>query len=347
MKENMLSNGDIAHFCKGISLLLHAGIGLGDGLFFMAEEETGAAALMLKDMGQEVDAGSALWQIMEKSARFPAYVTGMVKVGEYTGHLEEALLALSCYYEERERMDRQIRNALTYPAVLLLLMLVVIGVLLVCVLPVFDEVYASLGGSFTGLAGILLRLGQFLKTALPFLGVLLAAAAAAVLLYFYHKKFRQKVTAIIQQKFGDKGVFRKRNDAHFIQALEMGYRSGLTVEEAASLAGDLLEDVPLAAARYRKCAELLSQGMSLSESLKTTDILPAKECRMLELGIRSGSGEQVIGDIAVRLSEDAEQALEQSTAKIEPAMVLTASFLVGLILLAVMLPLMNIMSAIG
>ena len=347
MKDNRMSNGDIAHYCKGMSLLLHAGIGLGDGLYFMAEEEKDEAAQMLKEMGQEVDFGSALWQAMEKHANFPAYVVGMVKVGEYTGHLEEALMALSFYYEERERMNRQMRSTLTYPAILLLLMLVVIGVLLVSVLPVFDEVYASLGGSLNGIAGILLKLGQFLKAALPVLLVLLAVGVGLVLLVFYNGECRKKVTDAFLQKYGDKGAFRKMNDAHFVQALELGYRSGLQIEEAAALAGELLKDIPGAAGRYQKCAELLEQGKVLSESLGETEILAAKECRMLELGMRSGSGEQVIREISERISEDASLELEAAASRIEPAMVLSASLLVGMILLAVMLPLMNIMSAIG
>ena len=347
MNTNRLSNGEIAHFCKSLSLLLHAGIGVGDGLYFMAEEETGADSQMFKEMGQNVDQGDALWQALEKNEKFPFYVTGMVKVGEYTGHLEEALMALSQYYEERERRDRQMRNVLTYPTILLLLMLLVIGVLLVCVLPVFDEVYASLGGGLTGVAGWLLHLGQLLKSLLPVLGIFLAAAAVLVLLYFYHAGFRKKAVTWFMRRWGDRGVFKKLNDAHFMQALEMGYRSGLNLEEAAAMALGLLEDVPEAAARYQKCVDLLSKGETLAQTLKEAEILPVRECRLLELGMRSGSGEMTLGDIAARLSEEAAYDLERNVSRIEPAMVLTASLMVGVILLAVMLPLMNIMSAIG
>ena len=75
--------------------------------------------------------------------------------------------------------------------------------------------------------------------------------------------------------------------------------------------------------------------------------LPAAESRMLAIGLRQGSGDKVMDNIADRLMEQAEEALENTVAKIEPAMVLLASALVGMILLSVMLPLMNIMSAIG
>ena len=76
-------------------------------------------------------------------------------------------------------------------------------------------------------------------------------------------------------------------------------------------------------------------------------MLPRAECRLLELGMRSGSGEEVMDHIAQRLSEEADAALEARMGQIEPTLVMISSLLVGLILLSVMLPLMNIMTAIG
>ena len=94
--------------------------------------------------------------------------------------MEESLTALADYYDERCRMERRLRSAVLYPAVILLLMLVVMVVLLTKVLPVFNDVYASLGGRLTGVAGGLLALGQALDAALPWLcGLLVLAVSAA------------------------------------------------------------------------------------------------------------------------------------------------------------------------
>ncbi|MDO4530823.1 MAG: type II secretion system F family protein [Bacillota bacterium] len=346
MNEKRFSNQEISHFCRGLSLLLHAGISIGDGIFLLAEEEeAGSYRSRLEEMGKAMDSGLPLTEAM--GSGFPSYVTGMVQVGENSGRLEEALLALSDYYEERERMDRQLRNALTYPAIVLLLMLIVIGVLLVRVLPVFDAVYASLGGRLTGIAGGLLSLGQMMKAALPVLCILLAAVVIFVLAFASSEALRQKLVLKWNQKHGDKGVAKIQNDARFAQALSMGLKSGLPMEEAVSLAGTLLQDVPEAAKRYAVCSEALAGGEELTKALKETGALPASACRMLELGVRGGNSDTVMEEIAARLSEEAVQALEDKTAQVEPAMVLGASLLVGIILLSVMLPLMNIMSAIG
>ena len=76
-------------------------------------------------------------------------------------------------------------------------------------------------------------------------------------------------------------------------------------------------------------------------------MLPASACRLLMLGVQSGNGDAVMEDIARRLSEESNQALENKVAQVEPTLVLGTSMLVGIILLSVMLPLMNIMTAIG
>ncbi|MEI3306102.1 MAG: type II secretion system F family protein [Dysosmobacter sp.] len=139
---------EIASLCRELALLLHAGVRAGDGLALLAEEEPETQRRkQLEEMARQVDDGASLGEALAGQGLFPAYVTGLVTVGERSGRTEEALNALSVYYEQRDQLDRQVRSALLYPSVLLVLMLVVIVVLLAKVLPVFDQVYASLGGA--------------------------------------------------------------------------------------------------------------------------------------------------------------------------------------------------------
>ena len=125
--KKMLSHEETSALCLELAMLLHAGMMVGDALSLLAEESEGEQQTLLRAMADRVDEGVGLAAAMERTGRFPAYVRGLVEVGERTGHTEEALRALSRYYDERVRMGRQIKNALLYPAVMLGLMLVVIG----------------------------------------------------------------------------------------------------------------------------------------------------------------------------------------------------------------------------
>ena len=348
MEKKKLSNEEISSLCQGLSLLLHAGIGAGDGLSLLAEEEPeGPSRELLLSMAEQVDEGASLAEAFRASERFPDYVCGLVEVGEQGGRMEEALAALSRHYEDRVRLNHQVRSALLYPAILLVIMLAVIVVLLVRVLPVFNEVYASLGGSLTGIAGGLLAFGQALDAAMPVLCVVLGAVVVFLAVFAATPSFRDKVMGLWRNRMGDKGVSRKINTARFAQSLSMGLSSGLPVEEALSMAAGLLESVPPAKARCLDCLKRLEEGESLSAAMKASEVLPRAECSLLELGLRSGTGDAAMEQIARRLSEDSEMALEEKVGQVGPALVMVTSVLVGLILLSVMIPLMNIMASIG
>ncbi len=342
-----LSHQDCSRICRGLSLLLHAGISLSDGIFLLAQEEEKETATLLTELGSAMDNGADLPQALEEQQVFPELIIGMCRIGQESGRLEESLLYLADYYDERIRRNRQIKNALAYPSLILFLMLAVITVLLVKVLPIFAGVYASLGSSLGGAAAALLKAGQIIGSALPLLLLLLVAVCGAGLFFRYNSKFREKVSAFFLTRYGDKGLAKKFNNAQFARALSMGMASGLTLEDSMDLAQKLLSHIPAAAKRCESCRELLDNGEDLAQAMAQTELLPKSQSKLLSLGIRGGSGEQVMENIAARLSEEAEESLEDLVSKVEPAMVLICSALVGLILLAVMLPLMNIMSVIG
>lgn len=347
MKEQKLPPEALSGLCLELSLLLHAGVGLGDALTLLSEEEGTQYRALLTDMAKQVDEGASLACVMRETGRFPAYVCGLIDVGEQSGRTEEALSALSRYYEERMRLDRRIRSALLYPAIMLLLMLVVIGVLLIRVLPIFDDVYASLGGQLTGVAAGLLSLGRWLDGAMPVLWLLLAAAAVLLAVFAVFPPFRERAAALWRRNWGDRGVSRKMGDAQLAQALAMGMSSGMPLEEAVELASGLMAGIPRAQARCDDCRARLDQGDSVSQAMRESGLLPVASCRLLELAQRGGSADAAMERIAAGLQEDSEAALEDRVSRVEPALVLVCSVLVGLILLSVMLPLMHIMSAIG
>jgi type IV pilus assembly protein PilC len=127
----MLTHQEIARLCRSAGLLIHSGIGLADGFFLLAQEETSAQKDGLEAIGAAMDSGIPLSETMEKSGMFPPYVFRLVRIGEETGRVEEALNALAEYFEEQERIRRQIRSAVAYPSLVFFLMLAVLAVLLV------------------------------------------------------------------------------------------------------------------------------------------------------------------------------------------------------------------------
>lgn len=346
-KTKLMASEEVSSLCMELALLTHAGLGISDGLRLLGEDAAGEQKLFLNALADSVDGGNPLSDAMRECGGFPDYVCSLTAVGERTGRPEEAFGALSAYYESQARLEAHIRDALFYPAALLLLMLVVIAVLLIKVLPVFDDVFASLGGRMTGLAGGLLMLGHILDSILPGLWVLLAVCAVLLALFAVSGAFRASLLNRCRVRSGDRGISGALFRTHFAQALAMGLQSGLQVEEALDLAASFQQKNPAAVRRCRDCRSRLDQGAGLAEALRDSGLLPAVYCRMLALGIRSGSGDSVMREISQRMEERCGEAIDAKVSRVEPTMVIVISVLVGVILLSAMLPLMNIMSAIG
>ena len=343
MKEQF-TNEEIRDFCLRMSMFLHGGIGFGEGLALLTEEEkeTGPGNIF-RDMMKEADCGKPLSVCVRESGCFPVYVSGMLEAGEKTGRLEEALEAVVGYFDNRLSMERRLRTALLHPAVLLLIMMAVVILLLTKVLPVFDQVYRQLGSPLGGAAGVLLFLGQILEKCLPVFCA--AAGLAAILLFFFSSgaKFRTAVEKTWKNRFGGRGVCGAVNRSAAAQVLSMAMESGFPAEEALILAEHLLEDVPAVSRSCRACAEALEKGTPLAEAAWQCGLLDRTDSRMLAAGVRSGSGEVAMSEIAERMREESSAALDELSGRVEPALVLTLSVLTGLILLTVMLPLVQLL----
>ena len=345
MKVKILTNEQISAFCTALEHLLRAGIGLGDALVLMKEgEKEQTTRQMLKRMAFLADEGATLSGVLRESGVFPAYVSTMIEVGERTGKTEQTLSAVARYYEGRNRMDRHLRSALVYPVSLLAVLLAVSFVLLIWVLPVFNDVYVRLGSSLTGVAGGLLKLGAGLRKGMPILCGLIAVVAVCLCI----KPVRGWFAKLWNQIRGDAGVQKKVLSARFVQALSMAVSSGMSDAEALELACTLSEGETSAFCnRCRKCCIAAEKGKSLPDTLYENDFLTASNRRLLIAGTRSGQGETVLQKISESMLEESEEAIAGRTGHIEPVIVAVACLLIGTVLLSVMLPLMHIMTAIG
>ena len=342
----MLDNEKTAWICRALSEMLQAGIGLTEGIYLLAAEDDSLGNVMQK-MGSRLDAGVPLHCAMAESGIFPDYAVRLAGIGEETGRQEEALKSLADYYDEQSRTVSYIRSATAYPAMVFAVMITVLAVLLIKVLPIFEKVYASLGVRMEGTAAGLLYLGQILKNGMPVLLTVLVLLAVCVLGYVLWSPLRKMIDQHIISRFADRGIARKFNNARFIRGLSMGLRSGLPMETAMELASDLLQDIPQAVLRCDAARAVQQENGSIREALLAGELLTPGQCQVLHVGIQGGYGDAAMERIAQQSMEEARNAMNRAISRLEPAMVTVASALVGIILLAVMLPLVDILSAIG
>ncbi len=342
---NKLPSEAIGSLCGALGHLLGSGISTGDALYLLRDDEPGEELrITLGAMAAKADEGYPLPVLFREAGCFPDYVCTLLSIGTNAGKTEYVLNSLSAYYTARYQMERRLRSALLYPAMLLGALVAVIVVLLVWVLPIFDDVYAQLGSRLTGVAGALLALGGALGKALPYL----CAVLVICLLCAAIGPVRRKVLALFTRWTDDKGAMADVNSARFLQSLALSLGSGMTAREAVSMAADLsVHEGGKFALRCEKCLALLDEGKSLGAALAGAKMLSAGDKRLLEAGTRAGRGDTVLERIAEERLGASQERLEAAVGRIEPVLVGIACLLIGAVLLSVMVPLMHIMEAMG
>ena len=348
MSKRVLSNEYVSAFSLEMALLLHSGIGTEDGLYLLAEDEADKKnKQMLKDMAEVVAEGRPFSEAIREAGCFPRYVADMIDTGEMTGRLEQSFRSLADYYDRQVQISNQIRSAILYPVILMVLMLVIIVVLLVRVLPIFNRVYEQLGGTMNGTARVLLSFGNTLGNIMPVLCVILGVVVVLAAVLSGSRVARSGFLRVYKKLFGSIGLARRMAESRFSSAMAMGMASGLNIEDAFRTAMKFQDTTPKVQERYNSCLERLERGEPLAESFRADQILEASYCRILDLGAKSGTSDDAMAEIARRMDDAVQMDIERKVGKIEPTIVIITSILVGIILIAVMLPLVNIMSSIG
>lgn len=346
MPHKELAPRFLSEFCTELFLLIRAGITVSDGLAALSEDYDDPSEFFacIRDITEK---GGTLYEALYATNQVPDYMLDTVRLGERTGRLEDCLKSLAEYYDRRANLTSAVRSALLYPFVLIIMLAAVMVVLVTSVLPIFSEVFEQMGVELYPFTAKLVVFGQWLtRASTVIIGVLAALAIIAILVYAVSPA-RRAFGSFFREKFGGKGLLREALIAKFASAMSTAISSGLDTEESVALAGKVISGVKSTDEGITRCREMLNNGESLEKSLSASGILTTRDSRLLTLGVRTGTADSVMAEIARRSEEHALEDIDSKLSKIEPTLVVIISVIVGAVLLSVMLPLTGIMSALG
>ncbi len=342
-KIRLLSSSELAAFCLQTSIILKSGIPLHDGLSMLYDdmEDTGIKN-MLKVVSKEVSAKKPLQDGLIKAGVFPDYMINMVQIGSLSGKLDDVMSSLAAFYEREDDMRQSIKSAVVYPMVLILMMFIVMMVLAVKVLPVFSQVFISLGTTMSPGAAAIMNLGLSAGKYSMILLIIGALLCGAALFLFRTERGRTALSAITSRgKFSEKIAVSR-----FASSMSMMLSSGLDTERALRMSEALVSNNKIKS-KINRCIQLIDENSSFIDALYATSLFPKMTTRMLSLGFRAGSLDSIMHKIAGDYEEEIEATLLKRVSLIEPVSVALLSIMIGVILISVMLPLMGVMSSIG
>lgn len=347
MKQSYWSNEDLSAFCLEFALLLKTGMSVGEGFLILSENERDPKKRdFLYSLYEKTIQSYSVHETMVEAGVFPPYMLRFIYIGEETGHLEECFASLSGYFDHKIRTTKLLKETVMFPVVLFVLMLAVVTVLLIEVLPIFQNVFVQLGGTLPPVALFFLNIGFSMKKGrYIFLGIFVAVGIMLVLV-LVNSNLHQKAISYFQGVFSKRKIGLLSAKAHFASALSMTISSGLDTNRALEIAEDFCADSILKE-KIRACRINTQQGMAFAEAVEQEGLIKSMYCRMLAVGIKSGNLDEVLSEIARRTEEDAVWAFTKAASMVEPIVVISLSVLVGILLLSVMFPLVGIMSSLG
>lgn len=339
-----LTARELSSFCGQMGMLLHSGISTAEGLHILCDEsKTDTDREILTPLIRSVEETGSLSQALEESGYFPKSMTAYVKTGEETGCLDEIMASLSDHYDQEQEISDQIRSAVTYPLIMLGMMAVVILVLLLKVLPVFQQVFQQMGLEMNGVSRGLLNAGNMISR-YSALFLVLAVVLIGCILFF---SLTEKGHTLLKKMVTHLPVFREipvaMDYSRLTQGLSLGLRSGLSPETTLSLTKALLSQ-PEILEKVEKTAKLLEEGEAFSKALTETGLFSGMEGRLITVSFYSGSSDETFKKLSLQYTEKSVGLISQAVSVVEPTIVILLSLLVGLVLLSVMMPLLGILS---
>ena len=328
----------LSEFSRELSTLLASGISIVRALEIVAGGEGLSARVrsVYLDVLSQLQKGVHLWEAMEAQKCFPELMLGMIRSGEESGRLDQVTERLALHYERDNRLREQVKSAMTYPAVLLVMSTAVVILIVTFILPQFEELFSEME-HLPAVTMFLMGASNFLVN--RWYVLLLAVFLLAVILQILGKtETMRRTLGYLKIHLPVVGRLNKViYTARFSRTLSSLYASGMPILSALKTAGETVGNLYI----EEQFEEVVSQersGASLSQSLCRVDGFLQKLSSIILVGEESGRLDVMLDSIAVTMEEDAEAASKRLVTLLEPMLICMMALIVGFIIVAIMLP---------
>jgi len=348
IKRRKIDNKALLTFNQEMLVLIKAGMPIMQVLDAILERhDSGKLSEVLQQVREDVKGGAALSAAMEKHGRaFPYLYIASIRAGERTGDLPRTIRRYIQYLKRVDGIRKKVVSAVFYPSILVVFACLAITLLLVYVVPTFSQVYADSGSQLPALTQFLISFTSLLRRYF-LLGIAVAAGLIAGFRTWKNTEAgrytvdRLKLTLPV---IGD--VFTKYSVAGFSRTLATVLGSGIPIIESLRMSIGTLNNVYMEK-RLFEAVRFIEEGGRLSVALERINIMPPLALRMLGVGETTGSLEDMLIDISDYLEDELEERMHILTTAIEPAIMVVMGLIIGVIIVAMYLPIFKIAGTVG
>lgn len=343
-----ISIGELTSFCRQLSIMINSGISILESLSILRGQNFSALLKKTLDMiYEDVKTGQLLSEAMKKHKRvFPEFFRSMIHVGEISGQLENALNKLADYYEKDAALKRKTKSALTYPLVLLFMLVAVVAVMTLFVIPTFRESMSSLEVELPALTLAIYGFSDFLLAN----GLYLLLGLLAVVLFvlgFGRTEKGRLVFDRLKLKFPlIRNVQLNLLTSRFANGFSLLVGSGLDTVDALEVICNVLGNRYMQK-RFRLAIEDIRQGMSMTMAFEAYKLFPVILNQMIAIGEKSNTIAEVLGRSCSYFDEQVSAAVSSLTGVLQPIMLILMGGTIAVMFVAIYSPMLGIMNGLG
>ena len=348
IRPRLIKRSQIIAFAHQLAVMVDTGVPISEALHCIAEQaDTPDYEALVRDVASEVEAGGELSKALGKHPKvFPPVMISLVRASEVSGTMGEMLERISQYMGKEAATHKKIKGALTYPAVMLVMVVLITVGLLVWVLPRFESIFASKGAALPLPTRMLMFISDILMHHWYFWT---AGGAAAAVGFVVSQKFATGVRLLDRVKLASPvfgSLFSKLYVTRATRTMGTMISAGVPVLDMISIVRDVTHNA-LYQDLWDDVDEGLRRGAQLSDALFESPLIPRAVAQMIYAGERSGRLAPTMEKIAHFTEEEFDEQIKTTTNLIEPTMVAVMGGIVGFIAIALLLPIFSVSTVVG
>jgi len=339
---------DLVVFTRQFATMIDAGLPLVQCLDTLGKQQDNRTFKnILIAVKESVESGSTFADALKKHPKaFDELYVNLVAAGEVGGILDTILNRLAAYIEKALKLKKQVKSAMTYPATIIGIAVVVIAVILVFVIPSFEKMFRDFGGALPAPTQIVIDISNFVQSY-----ILVIIGAIIVLIFAFKKTYatpkgRDYIDnlALKLPVFGV--LIRKVAVAKFTRTLGTMISSGVPILDGLEIVAKTAGNKTVEKAIY-KVRQSISEGKTIAEPLEKSGVFPPMVCQMIAVGEQSGAIDTMLNKIADFYDDEVDDAVANLTAMMEPLLMLFLGTTVGGLVIAMYLPIFKLAGAVG
>ncbi|WP_054024134.1 type II secretion system F family protein [Bacillus sp. FJAT-28004] len=333
-------------FCRQLATLYQAGVSLVEAVQILSEQtDSKTLSKLLAAIAEEMRGGK---QFSESVSAYPTVFSpifiSMVQAGEVAGNLDTMLHRLAVFFEKERNTREKVKSAMVYPTVMLVMMVLVVIFMMLFVIPQYVTSFAGMGIKLPLPTRIVMSVSEFMQS---FWYIVIAAMFVPSLLWKLFRRTasgRQKVDYLLLKipVFGT--LWHKQAIARFSRTFSSLIAAAIPLMQGLSIVSNVVGNEAMGKVILDTREKVLS-GETMSETLKQSNLFPPMVVQMMAIGERSGSTEDMLDKVADFYESDVDQMADRLKALLEPLMIVLLTAVVGVIVMAVMMPTFKMMQS--